>query len=131
MGVRFPSVGSTVLSNALPASAAETVVCTVGPMLLPVDSAAVFLQFMFAANAGTNTTGFVARIRRGTSTGGTSIGANTWSQAVTAGSQGVVSGCYVDTPGVVGQLFYVLTIIQTGATAAGSGPDVALLAFAL
>ena len=99
MGVRFETTYTTQIQNALPPSNAETVLYTAGVIALAVDSAVVFLQWMVAITAGTGTTAFQFRIRRGSTTVGTSIGAFTWTQKVTAGNIYTLGGCYIDQPG--------------------------------
>lgn len=131
MGVRYPSVFSNTLANALPASNAETVVCVTPPLTLPIDSAAVFLFAYISGVAGTATTQWVARLRRGTGLTGTVVQAVVPAEAVVAGNNVILTVLYFDTPGAVAGQQYALTISQTSATGAASGVDVAMLAFAL
>jgi len=130
MGVRYPSVVSTTVANALPANATETVICTVAAINPAVDFAQILLQWMAFIQAGTNCTGLLFKLRRGTTTGGTQLGFN-WQQTVVAGNFALCSGVYVDTPGIVANEPYSLTCTQTAATGAGSLSDVCLAAFCL
>ena len=131
MGVRFPSAFSTTFVGPLPANATETVVLTTPALTLPLDSAPVFFMWCAEINAGTGTTVFAFRIRRGTTTAGAFIGLQPWNLLASVGNAPMQSGCYVDTPGAVGGQQYSLTVVQTGATVAGVWNDGALLAFAL
>lgn len=131
MGVRFNSVFSTTFVGPLPASATETVICTTPPLTPAIDSAAIFLFWAFALLAGTGTTTVAFNIRRGTSVSGALVTPSAWVQALAAGANGNITGVFPDTPGPVTQQQYSLTIIQNGATAAGTPGNVVLLAFSL
>ena len=131
MGVRFPSVQTNTFIGPLPASAAETVLCTTPPLSLPLDFAVVFLFWTFALTAGTGTTSVSFNIRRGPTITGALVTPNTWAQAIAAGALGLMSGNVFDAPGAVGGQQYSLTMTQNGATAAGTPGNVGLLAFAL
>ena len=131
MGVRFPSVASTVVVNQLPANATETVICVTPPINLPIDSAQVMLYWYIAANIGTGATAYVVRLRRGITTGAPQITAVGGTQTVVAGNGAVLGGSYVDVPGVVAEQQYALTVSQTAATGTGSITDVCLIAFVL
>lgn len=131
MGVRFPSVATTTLSTLLPANANETVILVAPPLNISLDFAQIVLQWFTSIIAGTGTTAFVFRIRRGVGVTGAIVGLTTWTDNVVVGSSTLSSGVYVDTPGAVGGQQYSLTISQTGATAAGTYNDGCFLAFAL
>jgi len=131
MGVRFPSVASTAIANALPATAAETVICVTPPLTIPLDFAQIFLSWMAAIQSQTGTTTLQMRIRRGITTAGALVGAALWSQQSGAGNNALMSGFYVDTPGAVGGQQYCLTCAQNTATVAGTVADVSLIAFVL
>jgi len=131
MGVRFPSVASTTFVGPLPATAAETVVCTSPPFTPPLDAAQIFIHWFFALSAGAGTTSYSIRIRRGTTTGGIQLNANQWALAATPAIADFMSGCYIDNPGAVSGLQYSLTVMQAGATGAGTQPDVCLLVYSL
>jgi len=131
MGVRFPSVATTAFIGPLPASAAETICATTPPLTIPLDFSQVILLWSFTFLAGTGTTGFSMRIRRGTTTGGAQVGGHSWDFTIAAAASSCYGGAYVDTPGAVAGQQYTLTCVQTGATGAGTGEDVSLIAFAL
>lgn len=131
MGVRFPSVFSTTFIGPLPASAAETVICTTPPLSPSLDFASILLFWTFALLAGTGTASVSMAIRRGTTVAGVTITPGSFVQILAAGQNGNVSGSWADTPGAVAGQQYSLTITQNGATAAGTPGNVALIAFAL
>lgn len=131
MGVRFPSVSSFGVGFALPGSNAETVIYTVGPMVLPLDGAIVYLFWHFTALAGTGTTAFAFRIRRGSTVSAPALNINPNSIPIAAGANGLFSGVYQDTPGAGAGLLYSLTLTQVGATASAINADGGLVAFAL
>jgi len=131
MGVRLFSVFTTTFVGPLPANATETVVLTTPAIQLAVDNAAVILVWMATVLLGTGTTSLGWRLRRGTTTAGTFIGAAAWLDAATAATSNVTAGMYVDTPGVVAGQQYSLTIVQTGASASGTWSDGCLLAMVL
>lgn len=131
MGVRFNSVFSTTFIGPLPASAVETVICTTPPLTPAFDTAAIFLMWEFAMLAGTGTTSVSFFLRRGTSVAGALVTPSGWVQGLAAGANGNISGWFPDTPGAVSGQQYSLSVIQTGATAAGTPGNVSMLAFAL
>jgi hypothetical protein len=131
MGVRFPTVASTTFIGPLPANATETAVLTTPGLNLPIDNAQVLLFFMAVMTAGTSVTSHVFRIRRGTTTGGTLVGAAGWSQTIAAAAFGTSSGWYADSPGVAAEQQYTLTVVQTAATVAGTWTDGSLIAVVL
>jgi len=131
MGVHFPSVASTAVANALPATATETAICTTPPLNLSLDNAQVILLWMAAITAGTSTTALVMRIRRGTGITGTLLNVGAWTFTTVAGNLAQISGNYIDTPGIVGGQQYSLTCSQTAASGAGTLNDVCLVAFVL
>lgn len=131
MGVHFPSVFSNTFVGPLPANATETVVLVSPPINLPLDNAQVIVNWFANVIAGTNTTAFAYRIRRGTGTTGPLIAPGPWSQTVTAGNSVHLSGTYADTPGVVAGQQYALTIVQSAASAAGTFNDGGIAVFVL
>lgn len=131
MGVRFPSVQTNTFIGPLPASAAETIICTTPGLNISLDFSIVLLVCMCQILAGTGTTSYTYRIRRGTTTAGVQVNASAWSNNVTVGANSCFGFCYFDTPGAVAAQQYSLTVQQNGATAAGTFGDCALLAFAL
>jgi len=131
MGARYGSVSSTTFVGPLPASAAETVVLTSPAFSPPVDAAQVQLLWSCQITAGTGTTALVFRLRRGTSVSGALVFAAGWTLTLAAGNNGIGSGVYVDSPGVIGGQQYSLTVVQTAASGAGTFVDGCLLLFAL
>lgn len=131
MGVRFPSVASTTFIGPIPANATETVILTTPPLTLSLDFSQVILLWSCSILAGTSTTSFVFRIRRGTTAAGTTIFQTSWPFTIAAGSTFSGGGSYVDTPGAVAGQQYSFTLVQTAATVAGTYNDGALIAFAL
>lgn len=131
MGVRFPSVSITATGVVLPANANETVLAVTPPLNISLDFAQIFLTWFANMLAGTGTTALVFRLRRGTTVLGATIGNTSWPFTTVAGNNVVVGGGYPDTPGAVAGQQYALTVSQTGATAAGTLNDCAVLAFAL
>lgn len=114
-------------TNVLPASAAETVIAT----LIISDNgpdAAVQLEGWVKLTTGTSTTSIVPRIRRDSVTG-TLVGDQTAMLIIGAVGETHEYGIkVVDTPGEVASQTYVLTIVQTGAAAAGTVRQVLLSA---
>jgi hypothetical protein len=131
MGVRFPSVASNTFIGPLPANATETVILTTPPINEPVDNAQVILLWFTSITAGTSTTSFQFKIRRGTTAAGAVILAGTCFVTVVAAQNYISSGCYFDFPGIVAGQQYSLTIIQGAATVGGTFLDGALMALVL
>jgi hypothetical protein len=131
MGVRFPSVSTTTFVGPLPANANETVVLTTPPLNISLDFAQIILLWMGSILTGATTNNLIYRIRRGTTTAGTFIGALSWQEVQSAAVATTMSGIYVDTPGAVAEQQYSLTVVQQAATGAGTWQDGCLLAFAL
>jgi hypothetical protein len=131
MGVRFPSVASNTFVGPLPASAVETVVLTTPPISEPVDNAQILLFWFFVYAAGTGNTSALFHLRRGTTTAGASVGVANWPFPAVAAAVAGYSGWYFDFPGVVSGQQYSLTLVQTGASAAGTFNDGVLIAMVL
>lgn len=131
MGVRFPSQQSNLIANALPASAAETVIAVSPPLNISLDFSVILIFWAWVIVAGTGTTGLQTRIRRGTTTAGAQVQAAAPNFTTVAGNNVVNSYFAFDTPGAVAGQQYALTVVQIGATAAGTLTDVEILAFAL
>jgi hypothetical protein len=131
MGVRFPTAYSNTFIGPLPASAAETVLLTTPPINEPIDNATVLLFWSACITAGTATTFWQFRLRRGTTTGGTAINVGVWQLNVTAAQAFNPSWWYFDNPGIVAGQQYSLTVVQSGATGAGTWNDGALVAMVL
>lgn len=131
MGVRFPSVQSSTFVGPLPASAAETIVCGVGPLNPSIDGAPVLIFWSMTYTPGTSNTAAIFTLRRGNTLAGVAFQLQPWQTPVTAGARVIASGWYPDSPGVVAEQVYILTIQQVAATVAGTLPDVSLIAMVL
>jgi hypothetical protein len=131
MGVRYPSVQTNVFIGPAPASATEFVVCTTPPFSPPVDNGVVYLHWFMKFLTGTGTTSLVVQLRRGTTTGGTLVNLSSATFGIGAAANGILAGSYFDAPGVVAGQQYSLTCAQTGASAAGTWGDQALMAYVL
>lgn len=131
MGVHLPSVATTTFIGPLPANANETALLTT-PVINPsLDNAQIILHWFATLTAGTATTAFAFRIRRGTGITGQTVATGPWTTAVTAGNAAISAGTTVDAPGVVAGQQYTLSIVQTAATGAGTWQDGALVALVL
>jgi len=131
MGVRLASVFSTAFIGPLPATAAETLVLTTGPLGLTEDNAAVILLWFGCVLAGTSVTSHVWRVRRGPLVTSPLVNANPWQNAAIAAAQTCSAGVYVDNAAGVSAPVYSLTVVQTAASAAGTFEDGCLLAVVL
>lgn len=128
MGARIPGSLSSSLANALPANATETVICITPSIILAVDSQLVMIGVTVGLLVGTGTTSITLTLRRGNLVSSPSVGAGI-AKNVTAGNNDLLTLLGLDGPGVIGTTPYCVTIIQTGATAAGTVN--ALVLFAL
>jgi hypothetical protein len=131
MGVRTPSIGTNTFVGPLPANANETVIYSIGPFNEPIDNAQVLLFWFFSYTPGTANSSAQFNIRRGTTVAGTRLNLQNWQNQTVAAQPFYAAGCYVDSPGIVAGVNYVLTIVQVGATAAGTLPDGAFIAMVL
>ncbi len=130
MGVKNASVASTTIVNAAIVGNAETVVVTTPTLNLPLDGAMVFLFAMVLWTPGAGTTSSSLRLRRGTGTTGTVVNIPTAYVVVAAQTTYSVL-LYPDTPGIVAEQQWSLTIGTAGATANHSVSDVAMIAMVL
>jgi hypothetical protein len=105
----------------------ETVVITSPLVKIPVSTCRVWVAGRCQLTSGTGTTAVTVRIRRGTTTAGTLIGAGI-SEAIksAAGSTEPFALSVVDTLAGADAVQYVLTLQQAGATANGSVPQAAI-----
>lgn len=129
MGVRFPSVFSTTIV-ASPALAAETVVCTLPAINLPIDNAAVYIEWACGLTIGTSGVTLTPKIVRGAATGLTAIN-NPLAYTVVAANKYLFSFNWIDSPGVVAELVYSLTLTIGSGAAASTISEVAMWAFVL
>jgi hypothetical protein len=131
MGVRLPSVASTAITNPLPSTAIETVICTLPPLNIPLDFAQILLFWFASITLAGNGANLTMRLRRGTTTSGATVGTGGWGVTAAASTLVILSGCYPDTPGAIAGQQYCLTCLQAGNTVAGTVNDVAMIALVL
>jgi len=96
----------------------ETTLVTSAP-LSTQGPRAIYLHGQAVLTAGTGTTAFTLRIRRGSGTGGANVITPTAISA-TAGGTADYDFTVIDTPGEVAGQQYTLTVQPTGASAAGT-----------
>jgi hypothetical protein len=129
-------IASSFFSTNAPGSfgtfAGETAVATVGPLSGAIADAAVFIAWYFSFTQGSaGGSGVVTRIRRANGLVGPQITA-ALQVPLAPGIVGQFSGSFADNPGVVGGVFYTLTITAAGQS--GTNPtlsDLSLLAYIL
>lgn len=110
---------STVIQNALPATAAETIIAQLQITDASADTI-VELRGWAKILTGASTTSIVPRLRR-VGVAGTVVGEASGLTIIGAvGSTGEYGIEATDQPGEVASLLYVLTIVQTAATGAGT-----------
>lgn len=110
---------STVIQNVLPATAAETIVAQLQITAVTADTVISFDAWA-KITTGASTTSIVPRIRRA-ALAGTLVGDQTPLTIVGAvGSTSEYGVMATDQPGDVSAMLYVLTIVQTAASAAGT-----------
>ncbi|MBZ5569458.1 MAG: hypothetical protein LAN64_16620 [Acidobacteriia bacterium] len=129
MGVRFATVASTAIV-ASPGAAAETIICTTPPINLFADNALVSIWWWFNMTLQATVSTVAFKLRRGPTTSDTQINrtaAFTWA----GGSTCFYSGCYVDTPGVVAEQQYCITVTCNSAGGASLVNDVCLACMVL
>lgn len=110
---------SSVIQNALPASAAETIVAQIQISDITADTV-VELEAWAKILTGASTTSIVPRIRRAGVAGAVVGDQNPITILGAVGSTGEYGVKATDQPGEVASLLYVLTIVQTAATGAGT-----------
>jgi hypothetical protein len=133
MGQRIASVSfATNSPGTFGTMNSETLIATIGPLSGPIADATVFVQWYFTfAQGSAGGTGVITRIRRANGLVGPQITA-ALSCNLAAGAIGMFSGSFADNPGVVGGVFYSLTLSAPGQT--GTNPnlgDLSLLAYIL
>jgi hypothetical protein len=130
MGVRFPFVFTGTVLNPLPASAVETLFFTTPPFSPAFDFAVILVEAFLAITAGTGTTSVSISIRRGTLvTSPTLLGLTPFT--VAAGNSAMLRIVAQDTSGPLANVQYSMTVVQTGATAAGVANAGLLWAYSL
>jgi hypothetical protein len=131
MGVRFPSGAGGYNGTVLPANNTETLVATSTPLILPFDNAIVFLLMMLNILAGTGTTSISLSIRLGPLITSPLLGAPFVHTLAAGNSASIPLNTQHNSAGAAGPLQYSMTVIQTGATAAGTVNLASVMAFAL
>lgn len=131
MGVRLPSVFSNAFVGPLPASVAETVILVSPPISEPIDNAQILIFWACSILPGTSVTAHQFRVRRGNGITGALVTASVWTDATTAAISTTSAGVYFDAPGAVAGQQYSLTVVQGGATGAGTFNDGCILAMVL
>jgi hypothetical protein len=136
MGVRtntsyFIGTPGVQTNNAL-----ETVLALLGPLSLPLDNAVVQIFWYMQPTFGTSATACIARVRRGSATVGSTGPSGTIINLPTgltgaAGNVINVAGLCTDSPGVGGDLFYIVTLQMTSQSVAANVNDVQAFAMVL
>jgi hypothetical protein len=129
MGVRIATVTTTTVI-ASPAGAAETLICTTGPINLIADGAQVLLTWYLIVQLGAGVTSEATRLRRGPLVNSPLVNVFA-SVAATASTTILSTGCYADSPGLGAEIQYTLTLTLAGASAPSSVLDVCLTAMVL
>jgi hypothetical protein len=130
MGVRNASIGTKTPLNQPIVTTAETVCFTTGKIGLTQDNAQVLISYSAIITLTAGTTALTMRIRRGATATDTVVNVAT-AQTVAASTTVQVSGCYIDSPGVVDGAQYSLTIQATAAGANSTVNDGCLQAIVL
>lgn len=132
MGVRLATNATSLASAVTLVTTAETLALTSPGINLLVDNAQLLIFWSLDVSVGASTTTVQVRIRRGSTLTGTVITlAQPWVQAVTAGTTGIFSGVYIDTPGIVAEQQYTLSVVQAAASANGTINDACLAVLCL
>lgn len=111
----FQLLASDQLADTTITTTTETVVWTSLAYSNSGPGAQVTIFGMASVTAGTGTTAFVTRVRRGTAATGTLVG-EAITVSVTAGNIRTVNITVPDNPGEIAGGHYVITVQQTGAT---------------
>jgi len=130
MGVRIGSQFTGTPLNVLPASAVETLIFTTGPLVIVSDEAMVQIVWSLVITVGTGTTALQIPLYRGPSLAYPGVPGGDFGVNVTAGTQVVIGGTWIDFPGG-GSIQYSLSVVQTGASGAGVIADGGLLVLML
>lgn len=130
MGVRQATVSSTVVTNAVLVTSAETVVAISPPLNIPIANAQILLFGYVLFSAGTGTSFMNCKVRRGITTAGQQVN-QTGSINVTVAGGNIWTFTYADTPGEIAGQQYCMTLSQTAASANGTVLDVCFTAMAL
>jgi len=107
-----PAAGVTLTTTT------ETALVTT-PGIATLGARTISIQSVAQITSGTAATAITLRVRRGSGTGGTSVGTPA-ALTVTAGNTAVLAYGFDDTPGESAGLQYTVTAQQTAATANGT-----------
>ncbi len=130
MGIRNAAFGATFTGGVTVVTTAETNLVNLTGVNLPLDSALVMLFWWFTLTIGVGTTSVQALVRRGSTATGVAVTPGR-SLTATAGNIAFFSGCITDSPGIVAEQQYSMSVIQNGATANGTANEGALIAMVL
>lgn len=108
MSVRIASSKNTTIVTSALLNTVEAIIFSVGPIGLIQDNAQVLLHWMLQLVIPAGAVSFRPRIRRGAAVTSTEITTSAV-LTVTASTTIMLSGSYVDSPGVSAGLQYVLT----------------------
>lgn len=130
MGVRLASSSSSTIVNAsIPNGSALTVVKT-GIFGLVYDNAQVFIQWWCNVITGAAATGIQTRVQKNVDITGVTLN-NSFVALATASANIQLSGCWIDTPGVVGSAQYSIALQVSGGAAALTIQDCIIMAYVL
>lgn len=130
MGVRWPGNGTNGLITTTLVTTATTIVLISAPLNISIDFQQVMLFWYLVVTAGTGTTSLSYSIRRTATTAGATVTAGV-AVTTTAGNTYALSGCYIDTPGIVAEMQWNFNIAQGAASGNGTVLDGAFLVLAL
>lgn len=130
MGIRNGSSGSKTILNASCANGVATDVCKTGQFGLAQDNAQVFISWYVVCTTGVGGVGIQQRLQKNLDISGATINAGAVI-AVLASSIILLTGSYVDTPGVVGVAQYSINLQVTGGAAALTIQDASIFAYVL
>lgn len=116
MGVRLASSSNTALVNTVITGNTSTVGLVTGLIGLVQDNAQINISWYALLLVAAGITTLSVTVRRGSAANSALVNLNQ-AYTVVAGNQVLISGCYVDTPGIVGQVQYNMTLNPAGAAA--------------
>lgn len=131
MGVRYPIVFSTTLVGVFSGFPAEPVAVTTPPLALPLDGAAVYLQWYVKYTAGATGPAVSYNIRRGTTAAAALVNPSNVVVTELGGVNIARGGCMVDNAAGISMPQYSLTLNVTNAASNGAFIEACLIAFAL
>ncbi len=131
MGVRFPFVASNTIVNGTIVTTTDTVIITSPAINLTYDGALVLLLWFVRLSTGVGVTAVNYSLRRGTLATSPLVTVATISVAEAASTAVMRSSSYFDSPGIVANQQYSLTLAQIAATGNGTVSDASIAAFML